>query len=94
MDIVAEGVETEFEAMMMTKLGCTELQGYYFSRPVDADQMTDLLASFQPRRPVSALTPVQLPHGATAVSDELLRFGFACASHEILGRKCPGGCRV
>ena len=65
MDIVAEGVETEFEAMMMTKLGCTELQGYYFSRPVDADQMTDLLASFQPRRPVSALTPVQLPHGAT-----------------------------
>ena len=65
MDIVAEGVETEFEAMMMAKLGCTELQGYYFSRPVDAEQMTDLLASFQPRRPVSALTPVQLPHGAT-----------------------------
>ena len=94
MDIVAEGVETEFEAMMMTKLGCTELQGYYFSRPVDADRMTDLLASYQPRRPVSALTPVQLPHGATAVSDELLRFGFACASHEILGRKRPGGCRV
>ena len=24
MDIVAEGVETEFEAMMMTKLGCTD----------------------------------------------------------------------
>ena len=66
MDIVAEGVETEFEAMMMAKLGCTELQGYYFSRPVDAEQMTDLLANFQPRRQVSALTPVQLPHGATA----------------------------
>ena len=65
MDIVAEGVETEFEAMMMAKLGCTELQGYYFSRPVDVDRMTDLLASFQPRRPLSALTPVQLPHGAT-----------------------------
>ena len=66
MDIVAEGVETEFEAMMMAKLGCTELQGYYFSRPVDAEQITDLLANFQPRRQVSALTPVQLPHGATA----------------------------
>jgi predicted signal transduction protein with EAL and GGDEF domain len=50
--------------MMMTRLGCTELQGYYFSKPVDAERMTDLLASFQPRRPVSALTPVQLPHGA------------------------------
>ena len=63
MDIVAEGVETEFEAMMMTRLGCTELQGYYFSKPVDAERMTDLLASYQPR-PAPLLTPVQLPHGA------------------------------
>jgi diguanylate cyclase (GGDEF)-like protein len=63
MDIVAEGVETEFEAMMMTKLGCTELQGYYFSKPVDADQITDLLANFQPIRPASLLMPVQLPTG-------------------------------
>jgi EAL domain-containing protein (putative c-di-GMP-specific phosphodiesterase class I) len=63
MDIVAEGVETEFEAMMMTRLGCTELQGYYFSKPVDADRMSDLLASYQPR-PAPLLTPVQLPHGA------------------------------
>src|ERR1700730_6711373 len=54
MDIVAEGVETEFEAMMMTKLGCTELQGYYFSRPISADQMTQLLRTFQPKRPASA----------------------------------------
>ena len=66
MDIVAEGVETEFEAMMMTKLGCTELQGYFFSRPVDADQMTNLLASFQPGRPAPLLPPVHLvsSHGA------------------------------
>ena len=66
MDIVAEGVETEFEAMMMAKLGCTELQGYYFSRPIDPDQMTDLLASFQPRRPAPLSAPVHLvsPHDA------------------------------
>ena len=31
-DIVAEGVETEIEAVMMTHFGCTELQGYYFSK--------------------------------------------------------------
>jgi diguanylate cyclase (GGDEF)-like protein len=49
MDIVAEGVETEFEAMMMTKLGCTELQGYYFSKPIDADEIPDLLHSYRPR---------------------------------------------
>ena len=49
MDIVAEGVETEFEAMMMTKFGCTELQGYYFSRPADADQMEKFLRTFEPK---------------------------------------------
>ena len=67
MDIVAEGVETEFEAIIMTKLGCTELQGYYFSKPVDADQMAELLGTFQPKCLSPSLTPVQLvpPHGAT-----------------------------
>jgi EAL domain-containing protein (putative c-di-GMP-specific phosphodiesterase class I) len=67
MDIVAEGVETEFEAMMMTKLGCTELQGYYFSKPVDADQMTKLLGCFRPKRAAALLAPVRAApsHGTT-----------------------------
>lgn len=54
MDIVAEGVETEVEAVMMTEFGCTELQGYYFSKPIDADQMTEFLGAFQPWRRVPA----------------------------------------
>lgn len=54
MDIVAEGVETEIEAVMMTEFGCTELQGYYFSKPIDADQMTEFLSAFQPWRRVPA----------------------------------------
>ena len=67
MDIVAEGVETEFEAMIMSKLGCTELQGYYFCRPADADQMEKFLKTFEPKSLQSSLMPVQLvsPHGAT-----------------------------
>ena len=48
MDIVAEGVETEVEAAMMTNFGCTEMQGFYFSRPIEADQMADFLILFQP----------------------------------------------
>ncbi len=55
MDIVAEGVETETEAVMMAELGCTELQGYYFSRPIDADAMTELLRVFQPWHLVRAV---------------------------------------
>ena len=59
MDIVAEGVETEFEAMMMTHFGCTELQGYYFSRPLPVEEMTELLRTFRPKRPEPVPEPVR-----------------------------------
>jgi EAL domain-containing protein (putative c-di-GMP-specific phosphodiesterase class I) len=59
MDIVAEGVETEFEAVMMTHFGCTELQGYFFSKPLPADQMVALLRTFRPKRPASAPASVR-----------------------------------
>ena len=49
MQIVAEGVETEAEAITMTKFGCSEMQGYYFSRPIDKDQLTSLLKTYQPK---------------------------------------------
>jgi EAL domain-containing protein (putative c-di-GMP-specific phosphodiesterase class I) len=66
MDIVAEGVETEFEAVMMTKLGCSELQGYYFSTPLAADEMSELLHTYQPRRLAPTLVAVEVapPRGA------------------------------
>jgi diguanylate cyclase (GGDEF)-like protein len=47
MEIVAEGVETEFEAVMMTKLGCTQLQGFYFSRPKAPGAVTELLRHYR-----------------------------------------------
>ena len=50
MAIVAEGVETEFEAIMMTHLGCTELQGYYLSRAVAAEDLTSLLETYEAKR--------------------------------------------
>jgi EAL domain-containing protein (putative c-di-GMP-specific phosphodiesterase class I) len=50
MEIVAEGIETEFEAETMTQLGCTELQGFYFSKAIDADSLAELLKTFHPWR--------------------------------------------
>jgi EAL domain-containing protein (putative c-di-GMP-specific phosphodiesterase class I) len=58
MDIVAEGIETEFEARMMTEFGCTELQGYYFSKPIPADEFVELLKTFRPGRPRAISVPV------------------------------------
>jgi diguanylate cyclase (GGDEF)-like protein len=43
MAIVAEGVETEADVRAMTGFGCSELQGYFFSRPIEAEQMCTLL---------------------------------------------------
>ena len=64
MDIVAEGVETEFEGVMMTHFGCTELQGFYFSRAIEADHMDVLLKTYQPKRLPSAIAAVKSGSGA------------------------------
>ena len=45
MDLVAEGVETESEARKMTALGCSELQGYYFSKPLSVEKLELYLES-------------------------------------------------
>lgn len=40
---VAEGVETEAQRELLRKEGCTEMQGYLFSRPVPAGAIMELL---------------------------------------------------
>ena len=49
MDVVAEGVESEAEAVMMRHLGCTSMQGYFFSKPVPAAEIDVLLQTFNHR---------------------------------------------
>jgi len=34
--VIAEGIETEQQAALVEKLGCTEGQGYRFGKPMDA----------------------------------------------------------
>lgn len=41
--IVAEGVETREQAEYLAGLGCDQLQGYFFSKPVPADDFAQLL---------------------------------------------------
>jgi diguanylate cyclase (GGDEF)-like protein len=48
MDIVAEGVETEIDAIQMRQFGCNELQGFFFSRPMPRAGIDALLANCSP----------------------------------------------
>jgi predicted signal transduction protein with EAL and GGDEF domain len=57
MEIVAEGVETEAEASVMRLVGVTELQGFYFSQAVPADEVEDLAAAFGGQAKPSKATP-------------------------------------
>ncbi len=41
--IIAEGVETEEQCYMLQKLGCDNAQGYLFSKPISADQISKFL---------------------------------------------------
>ena len=40
LELVAEGVEDESQVKLLETLGCNEFQGYYFSRPIPADELT------------------------------------------------------
>ena len=46
--VVAEGVETESQLAILRELDCDVVQGYLFSRPAPADEITALLADPRP----------------------------------------------
>jgi predicted signal transduction protein with EAL and GGDEF domain len=60
MGIVAEGIEDQLEAAMMTSFGCTELQGFYFSKAIPASQMSNLLSTFQSERFAQVQQPLHI----------------------------------
>jgi diguanylate cyclase (GGDEF)-like protein/PAS domain S-box-containing protein len=42
--VVAEGVDAEEQAEVLERLGCDQMQGYLFSKPIPGDQIEKLLA--------------------------------------------------
>lgn len=47
MGVIVEGVETEAQVAYLDRIGCTAVQGYYYSRPMPEDDFIDLLKKEQ-----------------------------------------------
>ena len=58
--VVAEGVETAGQCELLVSMGCNELQGYLFSKPVPGDE-------------IERLAKVGLGYGGTGFSDSLFQ---------------------
>ncbi|MBB3407192.1 diguanylate cyclase (GGDEF)-like protein/PAS domain S-box-containing protein [Rhizobium sp. BK316] len=48
MKVTAEGVETHRQAMCLLEMGCTTLQGYLFSKPMDREHVVKYLTALKP----------------------------------------------
>jgi diguanylate cyclase (GGDEF)-like protein len=62
LEVTAEGVETEAQALVLVSAGCRQLQGFLLARPGDADDIDHLIAT----RPQAAqpLQPARRPSAA------------------------------
>jgi predicted signal transduction protein with EAL and GGDEF domain len=57
--VVAEGIESEVQALELERLGCTHAQGYLFSRPLSTQAAEKIVAANQPLVPKT--TPLAAP---------------------------------
>lgn len=48
--VIAEGVETLDQLEFLVEQGCDEIQGYYLSRPLPADELADFVRNHDPER--------------------------------------------
>jgi EAL domain-containing protein (putative c-di-GMP-specific phosphodiesterase class I) len=71
MHVVAEGVETAYQLEILSEIGCNEMQGYFFSRPVpaiDAEKMLGIAPT-----PVRHIGKAALKSNDSIVSYDNLR---------------------
>jgi diguanylate cyclase (GGDEF)-like protein len=54
MEITAEGVETREQMDLLLDIGCDEIQGYFFSRPLSADDFAKFIGAMDPGHPALA----------------------------------------
>ena len=58
-ETIAEGVETEDELNYLVNLGCRYIQGYYFSKPLSADEIEAFVCDFSNAAPINLVAKPQ-----------------------------------
>jgi EAL domain-containing protein (putative c-di-GMP-specific phosphodiesterase class I) len=53
--VVAEGVETAEQAMLLRAAGCDEVQGFYFGRPMPGEEVPKFIKNWHGAEQLSAL---------------------------------------
>jgi len=62
LQVLAEGVETGPQLQLLRDEGCDEVQGYYFSRPVPADELANWAIQFGRRNSGRGQDPMESEH--------------------------------
>ncbi|MBR0599871.1 EAL domain-containing protein [Sinanaerobacter chloroacetimidivorans] len=47
MEVIAEGVENEDQVKILKAMGCDNIQGYYFSKPLQPDAIKEFISAFK-----------------------------------------------
>ena len=47
MEVIAEGVETERQLQLLEEMGCDNIQGYYYSKPLTEKEYIQFVANYQ-----------------------------------------------
>ena len=59
MEVVAEGIERKEQLLELQSLHCDYGQGYYFSRPLEAEALGDLIRKSREPAPVGQVVNLQ-----------------------------------
>ncbi|NLU79514.1 EAL domain-containing protein [Micromonospora sp. HNM0581] len=59
--VVAEGVEDERTWRMLHLAGCDAAQGWFYARPMPAEELVAWLARYRPLRPIGGLDEAEIP---------------------------------
>ena len=67
-EVIAEGVETLEQSQLLQKLGCPVGQGYFFARPMPADQLLQWQAQWQTQTQSPTQSQAQQPESSAVVA--------------------------